>query len=451
MTSPDSRPPGWLERQMFRAVPLWALALLAVTGFALLVVTAWIARHPEGHGRIGNAAMRIADVPETLKRLMAGDAPPVTRPEQLLTSGFWRNAAQPFVDPGHVLVSHYDEGRKRYVVKLLRLSDGATIHEYRPDVEQVIARSKLASDLIKLRRDKNAARNRLIHPLMMPDGGLVMQDSTPLYRVDACGRLMWTVDGIFHHSIERGPDGEIWASYTYPASRQPRVGKLFRDDAIARVTADGKSVSLTSIADILDRNGLGHLWRSRSYVDDPFHLNEVQPVLVSGPYWQRGDLFLSLRNLSLVMLYRPSTGRVLWWRDRPWAFQHDVELIDDHRISIYDNRLTAAWQHYRPVGHNRVLVYDFATGKVSNPWGAAMDRLRIQSPTQGRGTPLPGGDVMIEETQGGRLLRIAPDGTLRWRYIIANARGERYMLGWSRYLGADDRAGIERAEAARCG
>ena len=102
--------------------------------------------------------------------------------------------------------------------------------------------------------------------------------------------------------------------------------------------------------------------------DDPTHLNDIQPVLDDGPYWKKGDLFLSLRNISTVMLYRPSTDEILWIKRGPWIAQHDVDILDDHRISIYDNDVEARAPGKPYIaGTSQVMVYDFATRKISLP------------------------------------------------------------------------------------
>jgi hypothetical protein len=50
------------------------------------------------------------------------------------------------------------------------------------------------------------------------------------------------------------------------------------------------------------------------------------------------DLFLSLpRSSSNVILYRPATNKVIWRKDGPWSRQHDVDILDNHRISIFNN------------------------------------------------------------------------------------------------------------------
>ena len=55
-------------------------------------------------------------------------------------------------------------------------------------------------------------------------------------------------------------------------------------------------------------------------------------------------------------------------------------------------------------------------------------------PRQGRQTILANGDAVIEDSDFGHILRLASDGTVRWRYISARGNGKRTILGWSRYL-----------------
>ena len=61
------------------------------------------------------------------------------------------------------------------------------------------------------------------------------------------------------------------------------------------------------VSQILIDNGLEHLvfWGDGDYYD-PIHLNDIEPVRKDGPYWRKGDLFLSLRSPSIVMLLHSS-------------------------------------------------------------------------------------------------------------------------------------------------
>lgn len=449
-------PSRW-ERLLAHPVPLWGLLCAILLGLVVTILFGSLVRTAATSGQAGAIALDIATIPRTVKRLLHGHRPDEPfRPYyggayDPLPNGFRRNTAQPFVDPGYVLLTAFDDRLLRPVIRLIRLSDGQVVHEYRPDIDAINARSHVSSALIDLKRDRGVGRNLMMHPLLMPDGGLVIHDSSPLARVDACGKVEWMVDGIFHHSVERDADGNIWAVYRYPASPMPGAAPTFDDEAIAQVSPEGRTLLLRRIADILDANGLSGTWRGHPYVDDPFHLNDVQPILSDGPYWKRGDLLLSLRDMSLLLLYRPSTGRVLWSKQGPWAMQHDVSIVDDHRISVFDNHWRFAAPEGEVDGTNRIAVYDFAAGTVSYPYQAGTTRNGIMTRAQGRATPLANGDMMIEETERGRLLRMAPDGTVRWRYISADPAMKRYQLRWSRYLDPlTDGAAIHAAEHARC-
>ena len=79
------------------------------------------------------------------------------------------------------------------------------------------------------------------------------------------------------------------------------------------------------------------------YGDDPIHLNDIEPVNFDSNHWLKGDIFLSIRSLSLIILYRPSTNKVIWYKQGPWRFQHDIDIIDEGTIAIFDNNATLGW------------------------------------------------------------------------------------------------------------
>ena len=239
--------------------------------------------------------------------------------------------------------------------------------------------------MVNLARDKNLRRYLIPHPYATEDGGLVFQGESPLVKIDACSRVVWINDeDLFHHSIERDDSGMFWV----PTDQEPVTIKganpeKFHDDSIAMVTPDGKLLMNRSVSQILIDNGLEHLvfWGSGND-DDPIHLNDIEPVRKDGPYWRKGDLFLSLRSPSTVMLYRPATNKVIWRKDGPWSKQHDVDILDDHRISIFNNNGREFGAASRTA---EVNIYDFATGEVTSPWRAALERLDVWAPERGLG------------------------------------------------------------------
>ena len=448
-SSPADGDAGALERMLFRRVPLWTLLLAALLGLALAVAYGMFLLHALRGGTLLRwlqpPALAVADAPSLLKGAVAPNDPfksaPGGRP---VRPGLTRTD---FADSGYLLIPAFDPQRRRPLVRLVRLADGAVLREYMPDAARLQSEAE--------RRSTPATNEQGVpfwmgHPELLEDGSIVFKGNHLLVRTDPCGRIAWLRHG-HHHSLERGPEGELWTALVVPRPERPGVSERYRGDAIARVDLAGRLTYVKTLDSIFIENGMEALVRGRPYHDDPHHLNDVQPVFADGPHWRRGDVFLSLGHQAMVMLYRPSTGRVIWSRTGPWFGQHDVNVIDESRISVFDNRIS--FDAAQPVVHgtSRELVFDFADNTLSSPWEEAFRRHGIRASSNGRGLVLANGDLIIEESNGGEVLRVSPEGAVRWHYVNANAAGERYRLFWSRYLDPAAYAqGIAAAQAARC-
>jgi Arylsulfotransferase (ASST) len=443
---------NFLEKRIkLRLILLFALVLSIAS-----LTFGWIVRRvslgSDRAGKIGELAIMIADTPSTLQSFFIDRELEVAKESSAYQPDGFSNFGTFYGDTGNfLLLSRFVEQSGRYVVQIIRLSDGVVLKTYAPDIAQINRRSRIQTPLLDLTRDRGARRYVLRHPFLTRDGGLMFQSSSPLVAVDACGRTKWTIDGIFHHSLERSADGTFWVPETLLRPTRSNVGPLFSEDALAEISFDGRLLRHISVEQLLNANGLGYLVDGRPYSDDPYHLNDIEPVLEDSPFWKRGDLFLSFRHLSLVMLYRPTTNAVVWWKQGPWRMQHDVNVLDNHRISIFDNAVSSGYQGDKVRDYSQVLIYDFKSKSLSSPYADAFRANGVKTVTEGRGTVLDDQDVFVEETNYGRILRIGTDGRARWHYITAKKDGKRYFLGWSRYLdGALFGDAVKRAMEAKC-
>ena len=48
-------------------------------------------------------------------------------------------------------------------------------------------------------------------------------------------------------------------------------------------------------------------------------------------------MFLSIRNRSVIIHFRPSTNKVLRVINGPFISQHDVDILNDSTISVFNN------------------------------------------------------------------------------------------------------------------
>ena len=54
------------------------------------------------------------------------------------------------------------------------------------------------------------------------------------------------------------------------------------------------------------------------------------------PEFEAGDMLISLRELNLVVVVRPSTRRIIWWRYGLTSAQHDATFVAGH-VEVFDN------------------------------------------------------------------------------------------------------------------
>lgn len=247
---------------------------------------------------------------------------------------------------------------------------------------------------------------RFVHPMLLKDSSVIFSFFT-LFRVGKDNSILWTNNlRRFHHAIEIDEDSTIWTGSRIYGNKYFNYGKdTLVDDAICALDIKtGKIKYEKSVAEILIENNYMPLLQIKEFESDAIHLNDIQPVKTSSAYWTKGDLFVSIRHLNTVFLYRPSINKVLWLKTGPWLAQHDVDVVDDHTIMIFGNDLLRTnKKSFLVNGHNDIYFYDFKKDSVYKPYTDIMKRLNISTHTQGRCDLLPNGDLFVDETDEGEL------------------------------------------------
>ncbi|MBS0563633.1 MAG: hypothetical protein JSR87_03875 [Proteobacteria bacterium] len=429
-----------MQRFMFGKVEVWLVLLLAILGLvAALLFGSVVLQTEQGDrrfGRLGAAAVEAATLPLTFETILRNnDTRLAQRVQKLDGKSGWLRAGDGarLAGEGYLLLSRFDGNIEGAAIELVDLRDLTVRYRWQPDATALFA------DMTPVKGEDDLWSRRYfeaVHPFLLPDGSLIIKDHhTPLFRIDACGRKLWAEQTqIYHHSTERDVDGNLWIP-VHVQPHNPLYADGFHEDGLAQVSTDGKLLQVRSMVDIFARNGLTpQLFSVGTFNDDPIHLNDIQPVLADGPYWKKGDLFLSLRRLSTVMLYRPSTGQILWRKQGPWIGQHDVDILDDHRISVFDNRAMGFGKGPVIDGANQIAIYDFATGQVETPMRSILAKLEIKTYSEGLLDLTGAGNLLVEEENSGHLLILAPDGTLLAEYVNRDDRGRVFTTSWSRTI-----------------
>lgn len=440
-----------MEKFLFKKVEMWVVLLLLILGVLWTIALSWAIRYQlqiedeakSGLGVFGPAVKSITDFPATVRDVLTGKGgkADLIAKEQRFDgqTGFKFNydaGSRP--DLGYVLVNRYDGNQDCSVSELWDLNTQEKVHTWSfAGVDAIWDVSNLETIHTSLPVDQAASRFRNLHALLNEKGYLYNHSpDSPMVIVDACSRLSIFQDkAVYHHTIEKDHAGNFWVPKRIEPKSVKFGGEKFLDDGITLISPDGKVLLEKSIVQLLDDNGLGYLIYGKGEAnEDPIHLNDIQPTLTDGRFWKQGDVFLSLRHQSMIVLYRPSTNQVIWHKQGPWIQQHDVDVINDHQISIFNNNaVTENKTDWVVRGVNNVLIYDFATNQVTSPWQAGFEKLEVRTKTEGRGE-IVGNELFVEETNYGRLIQFLPDGTVNWQFINRADDGKVYLLNWSRLI-----------------
>ena len=211
----------------------------------------------------------------------------------------------------------------------------------------------------------------------------------------------------------------------------------FRDDALTMLSSDGEILFQKSVAEIFIENDMEYLLYSvgdRKFDRDPLHLNDIQPVNSNGKYWENGDVFISLRHQSMILLYRHKTNKIIWKSAGKFFHQHDVDIIGSESISIFNNNSKDFVSGDAVDGNNEVLIYNFDNDIYRSYLKDSLIENDVRTITGGQSEILENGDLFIGETNYSRLLYLNHKGDLEWTFYNRAEDGDVYPIGWSRIL-----------------
>jgi len=421
-----------IERILFAKVEAWILVALMIAGVIVLLSFGWLVQHRvnggEKGGILANIAVLVARFPDPVIQFLDGDA--VVQPQRLKHAAAL-DAGYPTIgeygDRGTLILSSYSDDYEVSTVSLLDLQTGETRHRWAPPVEAI-------NSVTHFTDAQNLKRNyRTQHPLLMENGDLVFTSGEgPLVRIDACGGIVWTIDRHFHHSIERDSDGD----FIVPLVTGTATGTAppLRDDGFAKVSPDGEILAEWSVTDILQRNGYhGLVYGVGPWESDRIHLNDAEPILHSDGFVEEGDIALSIRHLSTVLLYRPKTDEIVWLETGPWLNQHDVDYQGDGVFTVFGNDSVRGPEAKDMAlrGYSTIWQYDMKTGETG-PF-LEMKNPKVFTATQGLHRVLPNGDVFVEQQNAGLLYRLTANG-VAWQHSNRLDSEHIGAVHWSRYL-----------------
>jgi outer membrane protein assembly factor BamB len=247
-----------------------------------------------------------------------------------------------------------------------------------------------------------------------------------LAKLDRDGKPIWTYDANAHHDFSIGPDGTIYVLTqeirTNPVEGWEQLRTPVLEEFVAILSPEGKELKRISLLDAIV--GTSFL-RPKAVIGsngDIIHSNTVHPVTSSFAQQHEGvavgDLMVCLRNLNLVAVVSPESGKIVWATTGPWHFPHDPDPLDNGRIMIFDNVFAGGRS-----GGSRIVEFDPLAGGVSWSYGGN-DREPLRSDVRATSQLLPNGNVLISESANGRIIEVTRNRQIVWEYVNPVRGGE---------------------------
>lgn len=241
-------------------------------------------------------------------------------------------------------------------------------------------------------------------------GGAVLE-------VDWFGRVLWEVrHPDHHHDARRLRNGNVLllCSRAVPAQLMSRIqGGLPGTEADSVMYSD-YLVEMTITGEVVWE------WRTWEHLDPATHPITLQDRRSEWTHansvaeMDDGNLVVSFRNISTVIMIERSTGQIAWeLGSPPLAQQHTPLPLSNGNLLIFDN---GTHRRDHPGAYSRVVEVDPRTSTIT--WEYTDPSLfEFFSPYLGNAQRLANGNTLICEGCHGRIFEVTPSGEVVWEYV----------------------------------
>ncbi len=240
--------------------------------------------------------------------------------------------------------------------------------------------------------------------------------------------IEWVYDGPVHHDVTFSEDME----HIYVLEQQPstafrkktsNIAPPYLDEAIIVLNQQGQKIKQMSLFDLFEESPLKDtLNKLTSTPTDPtlphgdiLHSNTIEVVSKDAagkaPMLKEGHLMISFRNLDLLIMVDPDKEEITWASYGPWKGQHDPEIQNDGSMIMFDNQ----GSFKKDSGISRILHVDLNTMKILWEYSGTKEK-PLQSLYNSSIHVLPNRNILVTETEAGRIFEITRDKEIVWEY-----------------------------------
>ena len=298
-------------------------------------------------------------------------------------------------------------------------AQGNTLHRWQYTYDRCVKMSgPRAADF---KPDTKGAANCWRRVRLLPGGDLLaIFEGHGLIRIDARSQLVWSYPGQCHHDLDLGPGGEVFV-----LTREPVVVPRIHPtqpvllDYITRLSPDGEFLDRIDILSAFEKSPYASCLDRVATSGDILHTNTLERLdgrlAHLSPIFAEGNLLISARELDTIAIIDGHTHLVTWALSGMWMAQHQPTLLDNGNILLFDNK-----GHQ---GRSKVLEINPLTQEIVWSYEDGPATV-LYSPTCGSCQELPGGNVLITESDTGRAFEVTRDKSIVWEFRNPRRAGE---------------------------
>ena len=242
-----------------------------------------------------------------------------------------------------------------------------------------------------------------------------------LVKLDKDSNVIWSYLQPAHHDFDLAPDGRIFVLtqeiIDEPLPQLAHLASPRLDDFVVILSSDGEELKKMPLLDIVEQSDYRQLlWEISSFaLADALHANSVHVITEQEAerfrFGTAGQLLVSFREPSAIGVIDINEGKLVWAAKGYWTGQHDPHILENGNILVFDNR----GNFRKPEGRSRVLEFNPETMEIVWQYAGTADS-PLDSDIRSYSQRLRNGNTLITESNGGRILEVALDGSIVWEY-----------------------------------
>lgn len=261
---------------------------------------------------------------------------------------------------------------------------------------------------------------------LLENGDVVALNSgTGIMRIDKDSNVLWHNTLYVHHDLVLRKDGG-YIALTRKVHVIPRIraDSPVVEDMVVYLDARGEVERSLSILEAFERSpfkeaAMAGALRRQKTKRDLFHTNSI--ALLDGRLANRhsafaaGNLLLSFRPLNAIGILDPKSETMVWFHQGDFVQQHDPKILANGNLLLFDNKGAEEG--------SRILELDPLDGEIRWQYEGSPEA-PFYTGTCGVADELPNGNVLITESNNGRVFEVTRKGEIVWEFLSPHRAGE---------------------------